>query len=137
MQKTKLTVFFEDPFWVGVFERLSDGRLSVCKITFGPEPRDAEIYELVLESYNKLVFGPPIATDERPKPLPGYKRALREAKAAVREQGVGTRSMRAMSAAYEQTKTERRQKSKAEREEAEHLRFLLRRQKQKEKHRGR
>ena len=30
----KLTVFFEEPFWVGVFERVSDGQMSVCKITF-------------------------------------------------------------------------------------------------------
>ena len=27
----KLTVLFEDPYWVGVFERVSDGRLSVSK----------------------------------------------------------------------------------------------------------
>ena len=27
-----LTVFFEEPFWVGVFERISNGRLSVCKV---------------------------------------------------------------------------------------------------------
>ena len=25
----KLTVYFEDPFWVGVFERIEDGKLSV------------------------------------------------------------------------------------------------------------
>ena len=25
----KLTVFFEEPFWVGVFERVSDGRLHL------------------------------------------------------------------------------------------------------------
>ena len=39
-QSGKLTVFFEDPFWVGVFERISEGRLSVCKVTFGAEPKD-------------------------------------------------------------------------------------------------
>ena len=33
----KLTVFFEEPFWVGVFERVSDEQMSVCKITFGAE----------------------------------------------------------------------------------------------------
>ncbi len=32
-----LTVFFEDPFWVGVFERIEDGKLSVCKVTFGTD----------------------------------------------------------------------------------------------------
>ena len=35
----KLTVFFEEPFWVGVFERVSDGKLSVCKVTFGADDR--------------------------------------------------------------------------------------------------
>ena len=38
----RLTVFFEDPFWVGVFERIESGRLSVCKVTFGAEPRDCD-----------------------------------------------------------------------------------------------
>ena len=28
----KLTVFFEEPFWVGVFERYEDGKLSVAKV---------------------------------------------------------------------------------------------------------
>lgn len=35
----KLTVFFEDPFWVGVFERVSEGKLSACKVTFGADAR--------------------------------------------------------------------------------------------------
>ena len=45
----KLTVFFEEPFWVGVFECVSDGKLSVCKVTFGAEPKDYEIYDFVLK----------------------------------------------------------------------------------------
>lgn len=40
MEELKLTVYFEDPFWVGVFERTQNGTLSVCKITFGAEPKD-------------------------------------------------------------------------------------------------
>lgn len=35
----KLTVFFEEPFWVGVFEHISDERLSACKVTFGANAR--------------------------------------------------------------------------------------------------
>ena len=34
-------------FWVGVFDRVSEGKLSVCKITFGAEPKDYEIYDFV------------------------------------------------------------------------------------------
>lgn len=39
----KLTVYFEDPFWVGVFERVEGGKLPVCKVTFGAEPKDYEV----------------------------------------------------------------------------------------------
>ncbi len=41
----KLTVYFEEPFWVGVFERIEDGKLSVTKVTFGAEPKDYEVQE--------------------------------------------------------------------------------------------
>ena len=44
----KLTVYFENPFWVAVFEHIEDGLLSVSKVTLGAEPKDYEIYEFVL-----------------------------------------------------------------------------------------
>mgnify|MGYP002508830665 CR=1 FL=1 len=44
----KLTVFFEEPFWVGVFECVSDGKLSVCKVTFGAEPKASTMCKLLL-----------------------------------------------------------------------------------------
>ena len=58
----KLTVFFEEPFWVGVFERVSGGKLSVCKVTFVAEPKDYEIYDFVLKNYYRLRFSPAVAT---------------------------------------------------------------------------
>ena len=30
----KLTVYFEEPFWVGVFERIEDGKLSGLSTLF-------------------------------------------------------------------------------------------------------
>lgn len=47
---TRLTVFFEDPFWVGVFERYAGGQLAVSKITFGAEPKDYEVLAYVQEN---------------------------------------------------------------------------------------
>ena len=38
--EAKLTVYFDEPFWVGVFEELDGKRLSVCKVVFGAEPTD-------------------------------------------------------------------------------------------------
>ena len=58
-----LTVFFEEPFWEGEFERVSDGKISVCKVTFGAEPRDYEIYDFVLRNYNWLRFSTVVAID--------------------------------------------------------------------------
>ena len=37
--KASLTALVEAPFRIGVFERIEDGRLSVCKVTFGAEPK--------------------------------------------------------------------------------------------------
>lgn len=39
----KLIVYFEDPFWVGVFERIEDGKLSAMKVTFGSEQRTTNL----------------------------------------------------------------------------------------------
>ena len=39
----RLTVYFEEPFWIGVFERICEGKLSVAKVTFGAEPKDYEV----------------------------------------------------------------------------------------------
>ena len=47
----KLTVYFEEPFWIGVFERIEDGKLSVAKVTFGAEPKDYEVQEYIQKYY--------------------------------------------------------------------------------------
>ena len=38
--RTQITVLFEDPFWVALYERESGEKYEVCKITFGAEPKD-------------------------------------------------------------------------------------------------
>ena len=54
----KLTVLFEDPFWIGIFERIDGGKLSVAKVTFGAEPKDYEILDFVNRHYYHLKFSP-------------------------------------------------------------------------------
>lgn len=62
MDKTscKLTVFFENPFWVGIIECNEDGKLTVSKITFYKEPKDYEIRDFILKKYNQLNFSPAV-----------------------------------------------------------------------------
>lgn len=130
------TVFFEEPFWVGVVERISDGKLSVSKIMFGAEPRDYEVYAFFLENYYKLRFSPAVETVVKEMHV-NPKRMQRKAREQMQNTGIGTKSQQALQLQREQMKTERKVVSR-ERKEAEALRkFELKQQKKKEKHRGR
>ena len=132
----KLTVFFEEPFWVGVFECVSDGRLSVCKVTFGTEPKDYEIYDFILKNYYHLRFSPAMATDVK-KACRNPKRVRREVQKQVKNVGVGTKSQQALKLQQEQMKTERKAMRKEQREAEKERRFEQKQRKRKEKHRGR
>lgn len=59
----ELIVFFEEPFLVKVFKHVWDKSLSVCKITFGAEPKDYKVYNFVLKNYYQLRFSPTVGTD--------------------------------------------------------------------------
>ena len=132
---TRLTVLFEAPFWVGIFERIEGNTLSVCKVTFGAEPKDYEVWEYVLHSYSGLKFSPEVET-ARKRAAGDPKRRRREAERLMRGAGIGTKSQQALAAAREETKTERRARSRAEQEAEKQRRFDLRQQKRREKHKG-
>ena len=57
-----MTVYFEEPFWVGVFERIEDGKLSVAKVIFGAEPKDYEVQQYIQKYYASLKFSPAVDT---------------------------------------------------------------------------
>ena len=131
----KLTVYFEEPFWVGIFERIEDGKLSVAKVTFGAEPKDYEVQEYIQKYYFSLKFSPVVDTvvkDIKRNP----KRMQREAKKQMQETGIGTKSQQTLKLQQEQNKQERKVRSR-EKKEADELRmFELKQQKKREKHRG-
>lgn len=132
----KLTVYFEDPFWVGVFERISDGKLYVSKVTFGPEPSEQEIMDFILKSYTSLRFSP--AVDMEPKQHADIpKRRQRQIRRQLQTAGIGTKSQQALQRQREERKEERRRLGREQEEEEKQRRFQLRQQKRKEKHRGR
>ena len=132
----RLTVFFEEPFWVGVFERISECRLSVCRIVFGAEPKDYEVYDFVLKNYYRLRFSPAVAADVREAGR-NPKRIQREVRKQVQNTGVGTKSQQALKLQQEQWKTERKTAGRKRREAEKERLFALRQQRKKEKHRGR
>ena len=131
----KLTVYFEDPFWVGVFERIEDGKLSVAKVTFGAEPKDYEVQEYIQKHYFSLKFIPAVETivkDIKRNP----KRMQREARKQTIEIGIGTKSQQALKLQQEQNKQERKERSRKKKEAEEQRMFELKQQKKREKHKG-
>ena len=130
-----LTVYFDEPFWVGVFERTEDGRLSVCKVTFGAEPKDYEVWEYVLKHYYELKFSPAVEADTRQR-ADNPKRRQREAGKQMELSGVGTKSQQALQMLLEQNKQERKVRSREQRLAEAERQFTLKQQKKREKHKG-
>ncbi|MDE7325256.1 MAG: YjdF family protein [Lachnospiraceae bacterium] len=133
---SKLTVYFEEPFWVGIFERMVDGNLSVSKVTFGAEPKDYEIYEFILRQSNCLRFSPTVATVVK-ETIRNPKRMQRDVKKQLKNTGIGTKSQQALKLQQEQNKRERKAISQQQKLVHAERMFQLKQQKKKEKHRGR
>lgn len=131
----RLTVYFDDPFWVGVIERVCDGKLAAAKVTFGAEPKDYDIQGYILKYYYRLRFSPAVETVVK-EINKNPKRMQREAKKQILDTGIGTKSQQALKLQQEQNKQERKVRSKEQKEaEAERL-YELKQQKKIEKHKG-
>lgn len=130
-----LTVLFEDPFWIGVFEKNEDGKLSVSKVTFGAEPKDYEVYEFILKHYYNLQYSPfVIAAVKETKNNP--KKMQREIKKSIGNIGIGTKSQQALKLQQEQNKLERRVKKQEQKKMEARKLFELKQKKRLEKHKG-
>ena len=125
--KSSLTILFENPFWIGLFERIDGDKYEVCKITFGAEPKDYEVYDFLLKNWHKLKFSPPVKTEKIEERKINPKRM----------QGIGTKAQQALKLQHEQGKLERKVKSREQKEAEKERQFALRQEKKKAKHRGR
>ena len=116
MTTSSLTIMFENPFWIGLFERIDQQGLSVCKVTFGAEPTDKEVLEFVDKNWHRLQFSQSVETPSVLETKNSPKRQLREAKKQMQSQCIGTKSQQALKLQQEQNKMERKHRTKAERE---------------------
>ena len=132
----KLTVFFENPFWVGIFEDFENDNLSVCKVTFGSEPKEYEIYDFILKKFYNLRFSNEMKSNFREK-AKNPKRRQREIKKELQSKKFLKKSEEILKLQYEEKKKERKVKTKQEKEAEKQRKFLLKQEKKKKKHRGR
>ena len=125
----KLTVFFENPFWVGVFEHVENNFLIVSKVTFGAEPKGYEVLDYIIKNYYSLVFSPAVETKIK-KDRTNPKKAQRDVRKQMQVSGIGTKSQ------HEQNKKESKVRRREEKEADELKRFLLKQYKKRKKHKG-
>ncbi len=132
------TVFFEDPFWVGVSERVCGGRLETARVVFGAEPTGPEILDFLANRWTDLRYSPPVELDGGLAPVAtNPKRALRLARRQMRDSPtIGTKSQQALQTQRDELAAERKQSNRFERQEADRLRFLEKQEKKKQKKRG-
>ena len=133
----KLTILFNDPFWIGIFEQEEKGIYKVCKVTFGAEPKEGDVLDYILKGFYKLNFSSSkvenkkiIEKKENPKKL------QREINKELKKKTIGTKAQIALSKAYEENKIERTKKSKAYKEIEKERQFAIKQLKKKEKHKG-
>ena len=138
ISQINLTVLFNDPFWIGVFEIIENDEYKVCKVTFGPEPREEETYELILNKFYSLNFSTPISSEKNTliEKKQNPKRLQRKIKKETNTNGIGTKAQIALKIQHEKFKIKCKQKSKEQKEQEEQRKFDLKRKKKLEKHKG-
>ena len=134
--KAVLTVLFEDPFWIGVYEREWDGRYEVCKITFGAEPKDYEVYDFLLKNWKHLPFSPPVKVAPMAEHAVNPKRLQRQTRRATRPARARTKARQALKLQQEQRKAERTERGREQRDAEKDRQYALRQEKRRQKHRG-
>ena len=136
-----LTVLHDGQFWGGIFEHADEGRYGAGRVVFGAvEPADVELLEFVVRRWATLSFdmaADPSATADAVLSHANPKRRQREARKLVEAVGAGTKAQRALTAAYETRKHERKAAARNARRDEAARRFALKQQKRKRKHRGR
>ena len=135
--RSSLTILFEDPFWIGLYERIIEDKYEVSKIIFGAEPKDYEVYDFLLKNWNKLRFSPVVEIDNIEERKINPKRRQREVKKQMENRGIATKAQQALKLQYEQNKLGKRTRNRELKEAEKERKFALRQEKKKVRHRGR
>lgn len=132
----KLTVLFEEPFWIGVFERQDGKKYEACRVVFGAEPKEVEVYEFILERFFSLDFGSIKLEKNVSNDKIGYKRMQRKVKKEQEKETIGTKAQNALKLQYEERKQDKKILAKDRKEEEKERLFNLKQEKRKAKHKG-
>ena len=109
---------------------------EVCRIVFGAEPRDYEVYAYLLENWRRLRFSPSMDGEAPAERRVNPKRMQRLIQRSLQNTGIGTKAQQALQLQREQDKAARSRRSREDREEDADRQFALRQEKRRENHKG-
>ena len=132
----RLTVMFEEPFWIGLYEREEAGRYEVSRVVFGAEPKDYEVWDMLLNCWSRLKFSPSLEGARIVERRVNPKRMQRLINKQLANTGVGTKAQQALAALREEGALARKTLSRERREAEKTRKFELRQEKKKEKRKG-
>lgn len=137
MSISKLTVRFEDPFWVGIIEVEDGGSYRVARHVFGAEPTTPEILRFVCDKWRELRFTDDIQIQVEQTKRINPKRLRRMIEREMRSSACrGTKAQQALAEQREAAKEASEALSRIRRKEQRRERFAKRTEKRKRKHRG-
>lgn len=133
----KLTIFFEDPFWIGVIEETECKSYRAAKIVFGAEPTDAQVYEYLISHYGTWQFSSTMLVQQKQTKCQNPKRMRRRASKESEKPFAGTKAQQAVKLQQEANAALRKSLHRQKRETQAQMQYELRQEKKKQKHRGR
>ncbi len=133
---SSITVLFDEPFWVAVYERQFGNKYEACKIIFGAEPKDYEVYAYLLKNYDSLKFSPAVKAKKFANKHMNPKRMQRLINRQLNGIGIGIKAQQAFKLTQEQSKQIHKTAFKQKREQEKERKFELKSAKRKEKHKG-
>ena len=128
-----LTVYFEDGFWHGLFEQVYRETYQVCRVTFGQEPKDDEILEIIQTQFTQLSLVQNYIKQH--VKIKNPKRLQRAVKKQVKQK-VSSKSKELLQLQYEERKKISKHQSSVQKQLLKQEKFERKQQKRREKHKG-
>lgn len=135
-----LTIYYDGQFWVGVIETQENGNLKAYRYVFGTEPSDAEVLEFVnyrllavITKSTQLEIKVKRSLNKRINP----KRLQRQVAKEMKKKGISTQAQEAIKEEIESRKIERKKLKKQRDDAFKQKQWEIKKQKAKQKHKGR
>jgi hypothetical protein len=129
------TIFFEDPFWVGVLEENYDDKNYMGKHIFGAEPSNSELVQFYLYEFDKIKKIKISESKIEARKI-NFKKSLNKSKKMQNKTGAGTKSQNLFQKAFEEIMNIKKKVNKAEERQDKEKKYIKRQEKKLEKRKG-